>query len=171
MARRGLITYDGLPISSGGAHKLRSKGLIAAWAQIEYFLRECTDFERPEQIVIEVIEGGGAPAALVAPLKERFSERFPAVRSRRIGTAVGHQWSAGPASLTVLLQELETVQPLPDIAPASLTLNVTAAFCFVDPHTRAVLPFQSPSDCLMQDVGGRAFLGSSRAFARLSTHS
>lgn len=170
MARRGVITYDGLPISSGGAHKLRSGGFVAPWAQIEHFLRACTDFERPEEIVIELIEGGGASSALVAPLKERFSERFSALRSRRIGTAMGHQWLAGPAGLAVLLQELETIHPLPDIAAASLTVNVTAAFRFVDPHARAVLLFQSPSDYLMQTVGDRAFLGSSRAFARLAAH-
>lgn len=165
------MTYDGLPIAAGGAHTLRSRGFREAWTQIEHFLRRCSDFDRPQQIVIEVIEGGGAPAAFVTPLKRQFSRQFTKVRSRRIGAAVGHQWSADGADLVALLGEMEAVRPIPDVEFAPLTLNVTAAFRFVDPWTRELLPFQNPADYLRQDAGNRHLLGASSAFARLSTRS
>lgn len=170
--RRGLITYDGLPISSGGAHTLRANGFAAAWAHVERFLEHCTDFERPEQIIIELLEGTRIPEAFVSPLKQRFSERFSARRTRRVGAAVGHQWSVEWESFAAVLQELDLLQPLPDVpSPPPLTVNVTSAFHFVDPDTRRALPFQDPSDYPGRHAGDRTPLGTSRVFARLSTRS
>jgi len=172
MTLRGLITYDGLPIASRGAHTLRSRGFTAAWILIEQFLRRCTDFERPREVILELLEGAAARGAVVMPLKRRFSEQFPMVRSRRVGAAVGYQWSAATTDLTVLLQDLDAVRlVLPDVAIAPLTLNVAAEYHFIDPHTREVLPFQGAAHYLGQDVGSGRFLGASYAFARLGTRS
>ena len=174
MTRPGLVTYEGLPLSSGGAHKLRTKGFVDAWRRVEHFLKECTDFAVPEEVVIELLEGAGLPAAFVTPLKQRFMLEFPVVRSRAVGDAVGHQWSVARERLPALLQDLESVQPLPDFLVQPLIVHVALKFRFVDRLTRKTLPFQSPSDYLQQDArcaGHRLSLGSSVASAGLSTRS
>lgn len=168
---RGLITYDGLPIASGGAHRLRSRGFTAAWTLIEPFLGRCTDFDRPRDIIVELLEDGDTPNATLQPLKRRFSAQFPMKRSRRVGAAMGRQWSATTADLTLLLQDLDAVRSFPDARLAPLTLNLTAEFRFVDPHTRTILPFQGPSHYLGQAAGSGRVLGASYAFARLAKRS
>jgi hypothetical protein len=172
--RPALITYEGLPLSSGGAHRLRTKGFVNAWRIIEHFLKERTDFARPEEIVIELLEGASLPDEFVTPLKQRFTLEFPVVRSRAVGEAVGRQWSVGRERLPALLQELEAVQPLPDFFVQPLAVDVALKFRLVDRSTRKPLPFQNPSDYLHQDAGcagHQLSLGSSVASARISTRS
>jgi hypothetical protein len=41
--RPALIVYDGLPVSSGGAHGLGRRGPADVWAQLSRFLHECAD--------------------------------------------------------------------------------------------------------------------------------
>lgn len=167
----GVITYVGLPIASGGGHRLRSRGFAAAWTLIERFLTRCTDFDRPREVVVELLEGGATPEAILAPLKRRFSAQFPMTRSRRVGAAVGRQWSAATTDLKTLLRDLDAIPPLPDAAVAPLTVNLTAEFRFVDPYTRKPLPFQGAAHYLRQDAGGGRLLGTSDVFARLATRS
>lgn len=172
MLRQSVITYDGLPVSSGGAHKLRTKGLVDAWTQTESFLEQCTDYQFPYEIIIELLEGGGLPSDFVLPLKQRFSARFASVRSRRLGPdVVGYQWSVAYDNLPGLVEELESLQPYPEFFLSPLSLNITCKFRFTDPRTGEALPFQDPADYGNHSVGFRWLLGESMAYARLSTNS
>lgn len=175
MIRQGVITYEGLPISGGGAHKVRTKGFVQAWARIEHFLKECTAFERPDEVLVELLEGGGLPASFVEPLKQRFLLEFPVVRSRARGEAIGHQFSVDRERFPALLQELESVQqPPPHFGLWPLKVHVTVKVRFVDPTTRKILSFQDPADYLNQDAriaGHRLLLGSSVLYPILSARS
>jgi hypothetical protein len=53
--RSSIITYDGLPISSGGAHGLRTRSPKVALKHVRDFLRICTDNSIPSDVFIEVI--------------------------------------------------------------------------------------------------------------------
>lgn len=166
-----MITYDGLPVSRGGGHVLRARGLVAAWARIEDFLRRCSDFEQPSGLVIELIEAEAASSAFAASLKRRLSSAHPRLRSRRIGAAVGHRWSVESRGLPDLLHDLEGLDPLSAASIVQPTLHVVARFRLVDPRTGARLPFQDPSYYLMRAAGDQRLLGTSCAFARLSARS
>jgi hypothetical protein len=176
MPRQSLITYEGLPMSGGGAHRLRGKGL-SAWTQVAQFLKECTDFDQPEQIVLELLEHSSVTASFLHAVRQRFEHGFTLLRSRRIGNCVGHQWLVPPEQMESTLEFAKGLGPLPR-APlpglSALSIYATMTFRFVDPATREVLPFQDPSDYLNQDArfaGHPLCLGSSLASARLSERS
>lgn len=172
MARQGLITYDGLPLSGGGAHVLRTRGMANGWTEVERFLRTATDFQGPGETIIELLEGPGIPRPFVLSLTDRLGRDFPLVRSRRVGKDfVGRQWLAQPAIVATLIGELGTLEPFPNSRLQPLTVNITGKFNLIDPATRKPLPFQDPNNYLNQKTGLGQFLGTSQAFGRLSARS
>lgn len=174
MSRQGLITYEGLPIASGGAHALSGRGFAAGWAEVDRFLKKCTDFKRPDEILLELLEGPGLPAEWTEPLSQAFAERYSAARSRRVGRAVGHQWPIADDGLLALLQYLDGVGPLPRSSVPPVAVYATARFRFVGRSSGKPLVFQDPALYLNQDAGfagHRLRLGSSMACARISGRS
>lgn len=53
-ARKGLISYDGLPISSGGARGLGRLRSHAAWKAFQRFLSICTTAREPTRVAITI---------------------------------------------------------------------------------------------------------------------
>jgi hypothetical protein len=53
LTRRAAIIYDGLPISSGGAHKLRTRGFTDALLVLQSFVTAVSVDPRPKDCVVD----------------------------------------------------------------------------------------------------------------------
>jgi hypothetical protein len=171
---RSVITYDGLPIGNGGAHKLKLRGPTVGWEATEKFLRTCTDFKAPKLLFVEVLDANEIPRSFTAKFKKIFLKkfwRFP--KKLQIGDAMRLRWEFPFKKLPELLQLLEEAQPLP--VPKnnlkSLMIYLSAEFRFIDPETHCVLPHQDKGEYRNVDAGYQMFLGTSSLRVLLSTES
>jgi len=170
MARLAAITYDGLPISSGGAHKLQTRGFRAGLMALQSFVAATSLDEIPSSLYVELLEGAGVAEDFSAPLRSEFDPRFAKMRSRRVGGYVAHQWRIDPSSLTWVIEKCERASPVPQAAYAgpALVMLVNWNLLFFDSRTRGQLPYQTKEDYLGFDTGSQHFLGHSLLFARIS---
>jgi len=172
MAVNAVITYDGLPISSGGAHTLRMGGPQAAHAAVTQFATTCSDYQQPTQLFVELLKGRGVPPNVSEMFERKFLRDFGTPRRKRaLGQAIGIQWDVPEERAGEVLTLLEGPQPLPVDRLCPITLNLTAHFRFTDPQTGSVLPCQERTDYLNFEVGPRLYLGPSTLYARLSSAS
>lgn len=171
MTRRAAITYDGLPISSGGAHKLRTRGFRAGLVALQSFVEGISLEESPSELHIELLEGGGIAKDFSAPLRSEFDARFARIRTRRVGTCTACQWRIDPISLASLIERFERAGPVPQAAYAgpALVIHINWNIVFFASGTRRQLPYQSKEDYLGFDTGSRHFLGCSFLSARISS--
>jgi len=164
------ITYDGLPISRGGAHRLRTRGFEAGLAALRGFAERVSLDPRPSDLRIEVLAGGGVPAAFSDPLIAALDAGHAKIRVRRIGASTGHQWALGPAGLDGLAARLDAAGPLPSAGPYGPSVVIHAVWRLVlfDPFTGLELPGRTPGDYLGFDAAPGCPLGRSFVYARLS---
>ena len=104
--RAGLITYEGLPISSGGAHVLRARPIREQWAAVELFLHACTDFTLPSRLELVLHGGERVPRAFVEAVRPPLARWFGAPkRAHTISGAVNEHalwWYPNPADLAAV---------------------------------------------------------------------
>ena len=131
------VTYDGLPASSGGAHRLRTRTPAIALAQVQAFLAACTLPDGPPRWAFELWSGG----------PEAATERWRALAAERLGgprrTARTHrEWSVREQDVPVLAAALDTADRSEVTrhghALARLTLSAPASLR--DPATGAPYP-------------------------------
>jgi len=140
-----------------------------------HFLGACTDFDSPEQIILELLEHPSLPASFLRSVRDRFGDTV--ARSRVVGNCIGHQRLIAAEQLNSVLEYVDSLAPLPKLPLpklAPLTIYATMRFRLVAPATREVLPFQNPADYLNQDAsysGHKVNIGSSMASAALSNRS
>lgn len=170
MAREAAFTYDGLPISSGGAHTLRTRGFPSGFDALRSFVQSVSVEISPIDSAIEVIAGEGVPASFSTPLISEFDARFLKRRTRSIGSYVGHEWTIDSDSIGALAQKLSMFNPLVEAGYAgpAVVIHVTWGLSLVDPLTREELPFQSKEDYLRFETGFQQYLGESSIYARIS---
>ncbi len=169
MAVRAVITYDGLPISSGGAHTLRMRGPKAVHAAITQFATTCSDYTRPTQLYVELLKGKEIPRSFSAMVERKFLLDFGAPRrTRALGQAIGTQWDIPKERAEDVLTLLEGPQPLPTDRLYPLALNLVANFRLIDPQGGSVLPRQERTDYLHFEAAPGLYLGTSTLYARLS---
>src|SRR5437879_3014615 len=113
MTRLGAITYDGLPISSGGAHKLRTRGFLAALNALQSFAAAISLDVIPSKLIIEVVEGDDVPKEFSETLFSEFDARYPRIRQRQIGAYTGNQWGIDSISLSRLAERFDQIGPIP----------------------------------------------------------
>ena len=168
--RSGLITYDGLPISSGGAHTLRTRGVMDGLAAVRAFLSACTTDPDPELLQVQVTQGGSVPRSVSKALRAEFRHLgwWP-IKSRFAGTLT-RSWRLPLAEFDDACATIEGHRPIPQTdngMPAAL-VAASWRFALVDPETRQVLPHQE-ADCYLQDPrGGMRRVGESSLYARFS---
>jgi len=75
--RTALIVYDGLPISSGGGHTLRTKDRHAPWTQVRHFLDRFTTCDTPADVRLLLAEGSHVDADFFESAKAAFYPRDP----------------------------------------------------------------------------------------------
>jgi hypothetical protein len=170
-----VITYDGLPVSAGGAHRIRSKDRIATWAALEQCLTAFTTYIEPNAVGLLLAEG--------ERVDQRFGERarhastaiFGGARRRVVVTGVveehEYRWLLAPADVGPALSLMRELEPFPaHWRDAPLTLQIEATFQLRDPDSGAVFPGQDASR-YDQDATWQRPLGASQISVRMSTSS
>jgi hypothetical protein len=145
MARVAAITYDGLPISSGGAHKLRTRGFTAGLNALQNFANASSLDPIPTGLAVEVLEGDGVPKAFSSALLAEFDARFTKKTVRQIGEYTGHQWTIDPISLNRIVEKFDNLRPIPqaEYAGHAVLVHATWNLVFFDSKTRQPLPYQT----------------------------
>lgn len=155
------VTYNGLPISSGGAHSLGRMSRRTAYRRTIAFLDQCTvpDAERAYAISFpadRVSPGVTPPAGLGDEVERRFG-RSGEIPESRIGDALDFLDEIAP-------------QPTNRYGMASVWLQMQCRFQLLDPRTGRPVPGQEP-----QRFGGAEYvwsvpLGTSRLLLSLHDH-
>jgi hypothetical protein len=170
-----IITYDGLPLSSGGAHTLRTRSPLAALAQVRHFISSCTDCVQPQKASVDVVTGANVPAEFSDPLMERLTAELRAPDNRRsYGPGnTAHFWPVAATQIDALVTLIEQVSPLPVMPYRLQPITVAAVFKFhlLDAHSRAVLPWQGGAFYGNFSALPGQLLGESQLYARFSGRS
>lgn len=174
----GLITYDGLPISSGGGHRLRARGIERAWEAMGRFLDRCTtgSLASPATTVtVDVFEGARIDPAVSAPARARFAElaRGPERTSRIRAPSGGEmetmsQFRIPPENRESAIAVLAAGEPWPAHYYGPVVLIAELRFHLKDPRTDAVLPGQGADRYGRQRFGSGGWLGESNLKLTLS---
>ena len=160
-----VITYDGLPIASGGAHWLRTTSPVAAWDGVRAFLTTFTTYSEPERAGVSLVAGAFSSPPLSPPAGRRRHVK------RVLEHAIEH-WDLQPHEVDGTLEALERRLPLPRIEHLdACSISVAARFDLIDPGTGAVLPGQGRDLFFGQEVDHGRFLGESFLNATLGERS
>jgi hypothetical protein len=169
VTRTAAITYDGLPISSGGAHTLRTRGLAAGFDALQSFADAVSLDSTPTNLVVEVMKGKGVPERFTSLLGSDFDDRLLQRAARRVGDCTSHQWTVAPSSLPWVMSTLEQFRPIPKtkcVRPAAL-VHATWNLVLFD-ASRRPLPYQGREHYLDFDCDSQRFLGQSFVYGRIS---
>ena len=175
LRRPSIITYDGLPLSSGGAHALRTRSPLDALAQVRHFISSCTDCVEPQKASVEVITGANVPADFSLPLIERVTACLRASGSRRSYGAgnIAHIWPLAAPQIGTLVALIDQASPLPVMPYRLQPFTVSAAYKFhlLRPQSRAALSWQDASFYGNYSAEPGQLLGESQLYARISGRS
>ena len=168
------MTYDGLPVASGGAHRLGTLGPTEVMRQLSDFLNTCTAPSLPRGAYVEVIAGSGIANELLLSLIKEFTCKYgPPVR-RHVGTGnLAHRWSVAPDEVDVHVARIEGMLPLPKHRHGLQLMAVAEQICFrlLHPETRLVLPYQHTAFYGDFSRTPGQLLGRSQLYARISERS
>jgi hypothetical protein len=162
-ARNGLISYDGLPISSGGAHSLGRLRPRAAWQAFQRFLSTCTTATKPQRVLITIRELSEADPAMAKRLRDSAKAMLgiPARPSQHqdLGEkGASLTWQVAPALADAAVEWLAASGPLQDDwigGPANVELDYQFRLKSAGGKE---LPFQSSEDYLGQEYNGYGVL-------------
>ncbi len=127
MFRSSIITYDGLPLSKGGAHRLRTPNPKLALQQARDFLSACTDNSIPKVTFVEVIRGHSFDDEFSLPLIERLTRTLGGSSRRQAGTRnIAHRWNLRADQIDEYVDMMNEELPLP-VDPFGLQPFVVAA--------------------------------------------
>ena len=169
MTRLAAITYDGLPISSGGAHRLRTRGFVAGLDALQSFATTVSLDPLPTKLAVEVLDGKGVPGAFTSSLLSDLDARFTNRTDRRVGEYTGHLWTVDPPSLKGIVDTFERLRPIPktEYAGHAALVHATWNILLLD-SSRRPLPYQGKEHYLGFDCDSQRFLGQSFVYARIS---
>ena len=169
MPRLAAITYEGLPLASGGAHKLRTRGFVAAFNALQSFASAVSLDAIPKEVLVEVVTGDGVPKEFFDSLSPEFDANFMRRPSRAIGAYTGHQWEINAACIDRIVDQFEKLRPVPQagFAGGAAVVHVTWNLVLADKE-RKPLPHQDKDDYLGYEVGCKVYLGESLVYARIS---
>jgi hypothetical protein len=172
--RSSIITYDGLPVSKGGAHRLRTPNPKLALQQARDFLTACTDNSIPKVAFVEVIRGHSFDDEFSLPLIEQLTRTLGGSSRRQAGTTnIAHRWNLKADQIDEYVDMLNQALPLP-VDPFGLQPFVVAAqinFRILDPQTRMALPGQESKLYGNYSAYPGQVLGTSQLYARISGRS
>jgi hypothetical protein len=172
--RSSIITYDGFPLSKGGAHRLRTPKPQLALQQARGFLSACTDTTIPSVAFVEVIRGDSFNDEFSLPLIELLTRNLGGSWRRHAGRKnIAHRWNLKADQIDEYVDMIVRASPLP-VDPLDLQPFVVAAhinFRILDPETRVVLPGQEPELYGNCSAYPGQLLGRSQLFARISGRS
>jgi hypothetical protein len=171
-----LITYDGLPISAGGAHRIRGKDRAATWTAMLRFLHQFTTYREPDDVRLLLAEGPRVDRRFFANAQRAATYAFG--RSERrlaiLGEVEEHEnwWALGSADVDDALALMQSLEPFPDHwLDAPLALAVNATFRLRDAESAEPFPAQDPELYGNREAAWMLPLGRSAIYLRLTTRS
>jgi hypothetical protein len=172
MTRLGAITYDGLPISSGGAHSLRQKGFVAGFNALQGFVDAISLEREPTSVSVELFDIGSGSFSHFISLSSEFDNRFEQKNGRNIGEYLGHQWRVPASELESLIHDVERLRPIPLLGYGGRSLVVHVYWHLILFDASGIqFPFQTRDSYEDFEVGTRLHLGESLVYARISENS
>ncbi len=175
LQRLSIITYDGLPPSSGGAHTLRTRSARAALAQVRKFISSCTDCVQPQKASVEVITGANVAAEFSAPLVAKLTAELRAPgRSESNGAGyTAHFWPIAAPQIDAFVAIMAQAMPLPVLSYRLQPITVDAVFRFhlPRPGSRAALRWQGAAFYGNFSAEPGQLLGESQLYGRISGRS
>jgi hypothetical protein len=174
--RPALIVYDGLPVSSGGAHGLGKRGPVDVWTQLSRFLHQCADLIGSYETALLVYEAAGKPLTPIESGKTSATTLFGMPQRRVAVTGVveilENSWGLGADQLPQALTWLTEQHLVPSLSTGpAFVVGLQARFRLKDPDSGEVLPFQGPEHYGHQTLGHQLPLGVSMLYARLAARS
>ena len=174
MLRSSVITYDGLPISSGGAHGLRTRSPKVALEQVRDFLRMCTNNSSPSDVFVEVIVSRSFQKEFTVPLAERLIAQLGTPIRRHAGAEdIAHRWTLTADQIDEHVELIAQACPLPR-HPFKIQPFVVAAlfkFRLVSQETNVALPGQDVAYYGNFSPRPGQLMGESQLYARISERS
>jgi hypothetical protein len=169
VTRVAAITYDGLPISSGGAHKLRTRGFTDALLVLQSFVTAVSLDPCPRHCFVEVLAGDDVPASFTSGVVAHCDAQFVKGTRRRVGEYSSSQWAVDPGELPALIDSLEQRRPIPKAGYAGYasTVHVTWNIVFGD-GLRQPIPYQGKEHYLGFECAFQRHLGESLVYATIS---
>jgi hypothetical protein len=166
---RNLIGYEGLPLGSGSAHRLRIKSLFESWEKIRYFLEVCTEFQ-VRKIWLQILSF----TELLAFIKCTENILGPHQWSYSIGSAVKYIptytvycWDIEYQKIEDMIKHVSLFGIAPDLFGVSgISLTINLRFKFLDKN-KCELPYQDNKYYLNFNENGFE-LGSSTICTSLS---
>jgi len=158
------ISYEGLPINSGGAHSVSRKSPKENYDKTLDFLNLFADKTQPKSIELTLYESEkkGYSALKLLP---NLSLKFGIPKSRNDGWLRTWTWSLSQKDIEKGFEALELNNDLPNNPAGPITLNFYWNFHFKDPKTNQILPNQE----LIPELDFR--IKNSRIYLRLSKKS
>lgn len=174
MPRLAAITYDGLPISSGGAHALRTRGFVETAKSLSNFVSRVSVDPTPVDVALELLSGGDLNDEEFSRLYNDARSRYGTEKfTRGLGKYVGHQWGLDVNDFRDTANRLEAIRPisLTEYTGYQVVLHATWKLNFLRNDSEVPLPFQSRVDYDEFEVAWQIFLGESGMYARISEKS
>lgn len=171
--RPALIVYDGMPVSSGGAHHLGRRPPSQIWTQLSGFLDDCADSIGPSETMVLVYEAVGRSAPPIQSAKTSATTLFGRPHSRIAASDIReHSWLFDPDRLPDALEWLAEQQPVPSLATGScFVVSIQVRFRLKDSESGELLPFQDAESYGHQQLRHGLLLGESILYARLGLKS
>jgi hypothetical protein len=176
MLARSVVTYDGLPVGSGGAHHLRTRNPRLALAQVASFLDRCTVEPTELRFTVNLLsdEEAGVPKEWTQFLLRRFGSTYGGSTEKALGRTLEYSWSIPESDVESQVYFIGSLGSLPVHQYGMQPLCVTAhrVIKLTDGEGGATWPHQDPSSYAHFQVSGYgAALGRSVVYARISERS
>jgi hypothetical protein len=172
--RSSIITYDGLPVSKGGAHRLRTPNPKLALRQARDFLTVCTDNSIPKAAFVEVIRGRSFDDEFSLSLIEQLTRKLGDSSRRHAGTRnIAHRWDIKAHEIDEYVDMMSKALPLPldSFGLQPFVVAVQIDFRILDPQRGVALPGQESALYGNYSAYPGQVLGRSQLYARISGRS
>jgi len=175
--RPAFIVYDGLPVSAGGAHRIRQPRPELVWDQVARFLDVCAEPVEPLKVNLELYSRAPTPDALSAAAEQASALHGPGSRrtvasgTRDRSELFATSWLLEPAAIPGTLVWMGALPTIPAVnnIPA-VVLSVRTIFRVRDPLSGEVLPYQGEEHYKpVGSIQGVVPIGLSSLFLRLSS--
>jgi len=139
------ISYDGLPIKSGGAHSLGNKSIDKIYSEATAFIHTFTNSDNPKAINITFYTSQNRSYKTLPILWDLTKcLGIPSYNSWDLGTVKQRlfTWKLKISEIQKGFQILEKYMDLPDNPYGPVVLSMFWKFHFIDKGTKKVLPDQ-----------------------------
>lgn len=176
MLAKSVVTYDGLPVGSGGGHHLRTRDPRVALTQVDSFLDRCTTEPKEKHFTVNLLSGEeeGIPKEWTEFLLRRFKNTYGESALKTLGRTLEYSWSIPESDVKSQVDFIGSLGSLPTHQYGMQPLCVTAhrVIKLTNGEGGTPWPHQDPSSYSHFQVSGYGeALGRSVVYARISERS